>query len=255
MKKKRAVPVTLQVQREVLATARKGHRVISALHTLNKRASCAQVEKSSSDVSAEDKVPLRVYQHVSLRGESRFPTSRWLLRKLRELERLKSDTPGAPLRLLDVGALSMQYAGVQGISATYLDLQPMRPGILAGDLLSAELPIDEFDCVCLSLVLNFAGDARARGQMLVRARELLHPGGVLYVVLPRACVDNSRYLTRAHLVRLLAALGFSALASHVSPKLAYFLFALDNAKGNDPSFTRKVKLADGPTLNNFCILL
>ena len=87
-----------------------------------------------------------------------------------------------------------------------------------------------FDVVVLSLVVNFEGDPRARGRMLLAARNLLKvhespavdsavdsslhskvqlsssssaaaaapvpPLGLCFVILPLACVENSRYLSR-----------------------------------------------------------
>jgi hypothetical protein len=81
-----------------------------------------------------------------------------------------------------------------------------------------------FDVVVLSLVVNFEGDPRARGRMLLAARNLLSvheenperakdskaalssssaaqaasasPLGLCFVILPLACVENSRYLSR-----------------------------------------------------------
>ena len=44
--------------------------------------------------------------------------------------------------------------------------------------------------------------------MLVRAAQLLDPRGLLYLVLPVACVSNSRYLDHDHLRRILASVGF-----------------------------------------------
>jgi 25S rRNA (adenine2142-N1)-methyltransferase len=48
--------------------------------------------------------------------------------------------------------------------------------------------------VVLSLVINFVGDPRRKGEMLVRCRTLVRDGGNLFIVLPLACMDNSRYI-------------------------------------------------------------
>ena len=44
----------------------------------------------------------------------------------------------------------------------------------------------------LSLVLNFVGDPARRGEMLAKCAALLPVGGLLFFVLPSACVENSR---------------------------------------------------------------
>jgi hypothetical protein len=60
--------------------------------------------------------------------------------------------------------------------------------------------------------------------MLLRSYELLRPGGLLFLVLPRACVDNSRYLTHELLLRILReGCGFRLVSHKFSPKLAFYV--------------------------------
>ena len=64
-----------------------------------------------------------------------------------------------------------------------------------------ELPFSSlsgsFDVVVLSLVLNFVPSIARRGSMLRLTSRLLREGGLVYVVLPSACLLNSRWVDEA----------------------------------------------------------
>jgi hypothetical protein len=82
-----------------------------------------------------------------------------------------------------------------------------------------------FHIISLSLVLNYVGDLYKRGQMLVFASELLHKGGFLYLIIPLACVENSKYLTNAILIEsIIKPLGFQCIQWKYSTKLAFYEF-------------------------------
>lgn len=116
-----------------------------------------------------------------------------------------------------------------------------------------------FQCIALSLVLNFEPSAAKRGQMLCKARSLLAARGFVAIVLPLATIDNSRYCDEPTLVELMRRLQFQLLLLHRSPKLFYALFRLvDNAAPMAvPSFQpmARKQVRRGPKCNNFCIEL
>lgn len=131
-------------------------------------------------------------------------------------------------------------------------------------------PTTRFDVVCLSLVLNFEGDISKRGmqsiaraiacidaltgQMILRAHDFLTPTGLLYIVLPLSCVNNSRYLTADRLRAMLASCGFEkVVAQHDSPKLTYWLVQRTRESGWDGTTWRKEEVRAGVKRNNFCI--
>ena len=67
---------------------------------------------------------------------------------------------------------------------------------------------------------------RSPGKMLRLTREFLRPHGLLFLVLPLPCVENSRYLDNDMLVALLASVGFVVVAQKrklPDGKLAYYL--------------------------------
>lgn len=86
-----------------------------------------------------------------------------------------------------------------------------------------------FDVVCLSLVVNFVGDPTQRGEILRRSTHFLVPGtGILYLVLPLPCIQNSRYMDHDLLLEMMASLGYNTLIKHhFATKLAYYAFKLD----------------------------
>ena len=135
-------------------------------------------------------------------------------------------------------------------------------------------PPEPFDAVVMSLVLNFQGDPRKRGDMLALAADpkLLRPpsksptiathnnnnngsnenninthdnnnndGGILFVALPSASLDNSRYCNLQRFVEVCTTLGFDLIEKKRSLKLILLIFrrsnrgcrASDNDKDND----------------------
>jgi 25S rRNA (adenine2142-N1)-methyltransferase len=131
-----------------------------------------------------------------------------------------------------------------------------------------EMPIpkkeqDHFNVVCLSLVVNFVGDPSQRGEILRRSAQFLVPGtGILYLVLPLPCIQNSRYMDHELLVEMMAALGYSTLINHhFAKKLAYYAFKLDISfhdkillkKSGQPKFPKKLR-HDKPNRNKYVFL-
>lgn len=111
--------------------------------------------------------------------------------------------------------------------------------------------------VCLCLVANFVGSASKRGEMLMKAVDMLYDHGILVVALPLACVENSRYFTRAHFRSLLTALSLEVLEEHTTAKL-HFIMArrvgeLDSSRYIDQF--PKALLHVGNKRNNFHIVL
>ncbi|KAJ4459908.1 putative nucleolus protein [Paratrimastix pyriformis] len=205
---------------------------------------------------------LAAYQEASLHNELRQPCTRatikWVRQHLYPLihppaaettapESPAAAPPGAkrprqrqvPLRLLDVGALTNHWSGFGDLTPRSIDLNPRHPTVEQGDFLQEPLPATPdspafYDAIVHSLVLNTVPDPRARGRMLYHAARLLRPGrGLLFVVLPRACLDNSRYLTLAHLqAALMRPLGLTLVSQRSSPGLTYTLL-LGGVKHNN----------------------
>jgi len=178
------------------------------------------------------------------------------------------------LQVLEVGALKHDnYAPHSSwISCTPIDLRSRHPEIREQDYLLLDVSENrsKWDAISLSLVLNFVPDPHDRGKMLVLTHQFLRPSGLLFLVLPLPCVNNSRYLTPSSLAALLSHIGFAPVRERwrESGKVAYWLFqktdpplGRDNASAKSNSndgtggWGKKKVLREGGGRNNFCILL
>ena len=200
---------------------------------------------------------LQHYQQISIAGhersQHRFNSSRWVMDRLRSidlwadmlrsvstassLQRRSSsqsrkrrreaeaghETAVRRLRLLDIGATGPHYLPyAEAIDCTAIDLQPQHPDVRQQDFFS--LPFSSlrasFDAVVLSLVLNFVPSPPQRGLMLLRACELLTAeGGRLFIVLPSACLLNSRWMDEQSMRRVLQLCGLTVEELRYSAKL------------------------------------
>lgn len=211
------------------------------------------------------------YQKASLQGQSLDrggDTSRVLLEWLPVADLKKRSQP---LRMLEVGALSTRNAcSTSGIfTMQHIDLNSQEPGITKQDFMERPLPKDDtevFDIISLSLVLNFVPEAEGRGQMLLRTLSFLRAASepstasdelfpCLFVVLPRSCVDNSRYFTHARLEELMTILGYACTKTKMTQKLTYSLWKrIGTVPDKRPNFTKK-EVNPGRTRNNFVMTL
>jgi 25S rRNA (adenine2142-N1)-methyltransferase len=212
------------------------------------------------------------YQQASLQGQSSDrggDTSKVLLEWLPVTD-LKLLTGQA--RLLEIGSLSTKNAcSTSGLfDVVHIDLNSQEPGIQKQDFMERPLPTDDsqrFDIISLSLVLNFVPEHATRGRMLTRTlkflRNTLSPQKSrlsstfpsLFIVLPRSCVDNSRYFTQDRLAQIMGSLGYTLLNSKLTQKLAYSLWKWDGAKQVGRRSFGKEELKPGRIRNNFVITL
>ncbi|KAJ8654399.1 hypothetical protein O0I10_009968 [Lichtheimia ornata] len=234
-------------------------KLIRQYHTLNKelakcRATGNVVREKEIVAEMESMGGLDWYQRASQLGQSKQrggDSSKWLVQVLK-----RHHLQRPSMRVLDVGALSPDnYRPYQSwIEATPIDLNPQDPRITKQDFLKMA-PRREFDIVSLSLVVNFVGDPKDRGQMLIHSRDFLLDNGLLFLVLPLPCITNSRYMSHDHLLQMMNDIGYTTcIQHHFSNKLAYYLFQLDNNTKTYPAFKRKV-LSDGGGKNNFSIVI
>ncbi|PLB51789.1 hypothetical protein P170DRAFT_433659 [Aspergillus steynii IBT 23096] len=172
------------------------------------------------------------------------------------------------LRVLEVGALSTKNACSTNpaMAVTRIDLNSQEPGILKQDFMERPLPRDDadrFHIISLSLVLNFVPDAIGRGEMLKRCVAFLTSSSPsastppvtprLFLVLPAACVNNSRYLTHGRLGDIMTGMGFFLSESKETSKLIYQLWEYSQ-KPQSRSW-KKEMLNPGKTRNNFAIVV
>lgn len=212
------------------------------------------------------------YQKASLQGQSLDrggDTSKILLDWL-PLAGMKAVK--RQLRMLEIGSLSTKNACSNSgyFEMVNIDLNSQEPGIEQQDFMERPLPssdAERFDIISLSLVVNFVPDHATRGQMLLRTLSFLRTKGAvqdanlgstypsLFLVLPRSCVDNSRYFTEARLMEIMGALGYSKLQSKLTQKLTYSLWKWDGVTRTPATSFSKTEINSGRTRNNFVITL
>jgi 25S rRNA (adenine2142-N1)-methyltransferase len=192
--------------------------------------------------------------------------------------------------MLEIGALSPENIAAKRpyISNTPIDLNSQHPDILVQDFLKRPLPktdAEKFDIVSCSLVLNFVPEPRDRGEyhlwststafltvwypttpgrMLRLIHQQLLPSerSFLFMVLPTACTENSRYMTAEHMRALFRFVGFEEIKRRAKPggKVIYTLWKWQEAKGDSRAseaqkFKKRMELRSGATRNNFVVLL
>jgi 25S rRNA (adenine2142-N1)-methyltransferase len=264
--------------KSVRTMSRKASRtVINTHHQLEKRRRQAAQKGDKVEEALIEQELVKIggihnYQRASLQGQSLDrggDTSKLLLRWLPTSELAK---PRQKLRMLEVGSLSTRNAcSLSGLfDMVHIDLNSQEPGIEQQDFMERPLPDSDsqkFDIISLSLVVNFVPDAATRGQMLERtlcflrstppddqASPVVDFFPSVFLVLPRSCVENSRYFTEARLEAIMESLGFAKISSKMTQKLAYSLWRRGVTPNIKAKFPKK-EINPGKTRNNFVITL
>lgn len=273
-------PPTLKSNKPALSS-KATRNLIRSHHQLNK--SRAQAIQSGNhtlireiDAQIQAKGGLESYQLASRLGQASDrggDSSKVLIEWLSpQLSRLKDTDDADPkpvkLRLLEVGALSARNACSRNpwLDVTRIDLNSQETGILKQDFMQRPLPRgddERFHIISLSLVLNYVPDAPGRGEMLKRCvafltQDLRDASSVcfypsLFLVLPAACVTNSRYLTGKRLREILSSMGFTLAKEKLTSKLIFQLW--EYTGDYKPKPFRKEILNPGKTRNNFAVVV
>mmetsp|Transcript_13456 Transcript_13456/g.54008 ORF Transcript_13456/g.54008 Transcript_13456/m.54008 type:complete len:193 (-) Transcript_13456:650-1228(-) len=132
---------------------------------------------------------------------------------------------------LEIGAVNTQLLDCPQLETRAIDLRASHPRIERRDFFA--LPEDlRFDIVVCALVLNCVETAARRGAMLAKIRRHLGPPrddetsstnkGLLFLVVPRTCVERSRAMRPARFAEVLAEAGFGEIVDRrESPKLLH----------------------------------
>ena len=254
--------------------------VIRTHHNINKQLAKAEAKGNKEEADQlrkriEDLGGLKSYQDASIQGQSdeRGGDSSKLL--VQWLHDVNSDLSSAKpkLRMLEVGALSTQNACSRfgKFDIERIDLNSQAEGIVKQDFMQRPIPKydkDQFDIISLSLVLNFVPTDVARGEMLKRTCHFLDkraPRGMseslqrtfpaLFLVLPTACITNSRYMNEERLTLMMASLGYVLLKVKQTDKLVYYLWQLRDPPSPDQQNFPKKEIRSSGGRNNFSIVL
>lgn len=173
---------------------------------------------------------------------------------------------GERFRLLEIGALSTKNAcsGVACLDVKRIDLKSREQGIEEVDFMDMATPEDgkKYHIISLSLVLNYVPDPASRGAMIARLPNFLEKSKgesmipTLFLVLPLACVANSRYLTEERLSQIMRAAGFQSSKQKTTSKLYYSLWIFNAVSTSlDHCDFKKEELRSGASRNNFAIIM
>lgn len=98
--------------------------------------------------------------------------------------------------------------------------------------------------------------------MLKLIHQQLHPSerSFLFLVLPTACTENSRYMTSEHLETILGVVGFAQIRRRARPggKVVYTLWKWQKPNTNPQAVkasSKRTELRSGTKRNNFVVLL
>ncbi|KAM3073759.1 25S rRNA (adenine2142-N1)-methyltransferase [Clarireedia jacksonii] len=227
--------------------------IIRTHHTLEKRRAKALAEGDTVTAAAlareiATQGGLETYQRASLIGQRNDrggDSSKILMEWLSPLSaRLKDQASrGTPLRMLEVGALSINNASSRSHAflVERIDLNSQSEGITQQDFMERPLPKDDsekFDIISLSLVLNYVPDGVGRGDMLLRTLKFLHAAPP----------------TLNELEAIMESLGYVMVKKKLSNKLVYYLWRL-SSRILGPVSWKKEEIRAGKSRNNFSVVL
>lgn len=255
---------------------------IAKFHTLLKQLEQATTaeEKDQIQSGLDSLGGLAQYQAWSLTGSAKAgqtPTSKWCMEALNTVYQHDRNQP--KFRVLDVGAITgTAYNKYRWVDATSIDLHPQGENVQKYSFFDFPVPTkdeEKFNMVALSLVINFVGDVRKRGEMLRHVHKYLPTAegvpGFCFLVLPLSCLTNSRYVNQSHLRAILSSLGFDVLKQSDSAKLSRWLLqakplaermaaaeASENPAASadwDGTAFKKRDINPGTNRNNFAIVV
>ena len=127
---------------------------------------------------------------------------------------------------LEVGAVTTEFCcqSPSWIRFRSIDLNSQHPKIEKRDFFSLKVREDEFDVILNSMVLNCVAEPEDRGEMLLRMAKMLRKEtGVLFITIPRRCVENNPFCSTDIFNECLQACGLSIVLTKISPKIAFWV--------------------------------
>ena len=180
-KKKQLKPVTYSdsLIRKDKTLINKYHALTKMQEAIKKAKNLSKEERTTKLEELNSKIEklggIDAYQKASKLGEGRsggFNSAKWVVNQLKEHNVRPPD--GRKLKLLDVGALALNYIKYRTwIDCKAIDLNPQNSSVIKEDFLKLPTEI-QYDVVVLSLVINFEGDPHRRGDMLRLCSHIVH---------------------------------------------------------------------------------
>jgi 25S rRNA (adenine2142-N1)-methyltransferase len=239
------------------------------------------------------------YQRASQLSTKFHSTSKWVLGYLARCGWLygipqeevgdgksKRKRPRRNMRLLEVGAINTELLDAAAETADgksrahdqtseeqmkkyrlevrAIDLHSSHERIEEADFLTLPIdPLNMYDAVVCSMVINCIPTPEDRGRMLVSLFRQLRPGGLCFLTLPRLCLSQSSYTDPKHFLELLSSgVGFEVKERKESPKVAFYVLKrplVDETerRETDPKWTKLTAIRKGgkKLRNHFAVVL
>ena len=146
---------------------------------------------------------------------------------------------------VEVGAVTTEFCcqSPSWIRFRSIDLNSQHPKIEKRDFFALKVCEDEFDVVLNSMVLNCVAEPEDRGEMLLRMAKMLRKQtGVLFITIPRRCVENNPFCSVDIFNECLRACGLSVVLTKFSPKIAFWVCEKKGKNvANAPKLNRREK--------------
>ena len=243
----------------------KYHVLMKEIEKVKSNRTLTDEEKSKKVIEIQERhsISLKLYQEASIFGSkttenASFNAGLWVKQEIQRLvfsNRNRLASSPKKFYLLDVGAIDNQYIDNPhpDLEVNCIDLNPMGPKVIRYDFFdffedyvvqrkidpALDINLGGYDGIVLSLVVNFIGSPHKRGEMLFKCShpKLLKKGGLLFIVLPNACIDNSRYFDMDIFTALMKHLNFELVESKITRKLVFATFRLEVPNVREKNFT------------------
>ena len=248
-----------------MKSRRKARQITSAFHTLTHALTALQ---SDVDLSLDDKVEKiekmqgqitamggrEAYQDASILSTELHKTSKYVFQLLTKYD-LRPRRGQVPLEVLEVGAINAQLLQCSWLKVMAIDLMARHENIVQMDFFTLT-PTQHYNVVVSSMVLNCVPEPTERGRMLKMYRSHLQKEGLLFLMLPLLCLNNSNHISYDSFLHLLVAVGFTIRDCKTSAKVAFFCLQRIETVGN---FTDRITASNNKSSrkrrNDFNVLL
>jgi len=274
-----------------LPSRKRARKVTTLFHKLT----CQRDEAvARNDVQAIEKLNEQLeqmggrkeYQRASQVNTSFHSTSKWVLGHLsrngwlygiREEDGSSASTRNRsktqqrrPTQILEVGAINTELLDAAEakqddnssttkyrLKVRAIDLHSMHPQIEQADFLTMDHEL--FDVIVCSMVINCITTPTQRGELLARLYHFVRPGGLVFLTLPKTCLQLSRYIDASYFEKLIKAVGLEIVETKSSPKIAFYICQRKIGSSSikyDPKLSQVRVLHHGRKFrNDFAVLL
>jgi len=215
-------PVKSRKQARKLTT--RFHSLSNEIEVLKRNKSKTADEKKAELTRLQKELELMggraAYQSASQLSTSFFNTSKWVVSQIIN-SCYKEEHITQKIKLLEVGAINTYLLSCKWMDVTAIDIRSSHPDIKEIDFFTMKAS-REYDVVVLSMVLNCVPDPFKRGLMIRLCHAQLKCGGYFFVMLPRRCLEQSRFMSKELFQEILSTAGFETLSTKNTPKVSFF---------------------------------